>query len=240
MANGGFIKDNLLGNLSSITADTETTDYEIENAVNGVPSEVYKATGSTATIIIDLGSQKDFDAIAFINHNFNSGDSVTIKLSNDNFITINETIDISSNINTENMYYLFDTTKTYQYIKIEISIATGEVQIGEIFLGTKYVFTRNYMWGFNPIYQVNKNVNIVNGQYYEEDISTQHGYKVSFSNVEKTEYENFKKLYQSGYKIFIPDTEEKECFHGVILGSFIPENRFNYLHFDLEFMENAR
>lgn len=240
MGNGGFIKNNLLPNLSSISADTETADYEIENAVNGVPSEVYKATGSSAAIIIDLGSSQNFDAIALINHNINSGDTVIIKLSNDNFTTTDETIDISSRINPENMYYFFSSTKTYQYIKIEISIASGNVQIGEIYLGEKYVFSRNYKWGFNPIYNVIKNVNVVNGQYFEEAISSQRGWKLSFEGVNESEYDNLKELFEAGYKVFVPDTDEKDCYHGVIIGSFTPENKFGYLSFDLEFMENAK
>jgi len=240
MGNGGFIKNNLLTNVNSIIADTETNDYEIENAVNGVPSEVYQATTDSSIITIDLGEQKNFDAIALINHNINTGDTITIKLSNDNFSTIDETIDISSNINSENMYYLFNSTKTYQYLKLEISISSGNVQIGEIFLGTKYIFTKNYKWGFNPIFNVNKNVSIVNGQYFEEDISTQRGWKLNFEGVNETEYNNYKELFISGYKIFVPDVDDKECYHGVVIGNFSPQNRYGYLSFSLEFMENAK
>ena len=58
--------------------------------------------------------------------------------------------------------------------------------------------------------------------------------------VDKSDYDSFKNLFRAGPKIFIPNMDEKVCFHGAIISSiFDPKRNIGGDKFSLDFLENA-
>ena len=196
-----------------------------------------------------------FSSFSIINHNIAEGSTINLKLSSTGFASFNETIDISGEwylryiykknesgnlLKTfaSNLYKIF-SEKIYKYIRLEI-ISSAPIQIGEIFIGDVFSLTRNYNWGFGLIFNTEKTIENINGQYIEEQTSESQGYSLMFEGVQPAEYDSFKHLIRAGAKIFIPNMDEKECFCGVIAkNSFEANRKYHSDSFSLNFMENA-
>ena len=240
MGSGAFIVNNIAPKYNSIwTNVTFETGKEKEFLFNDIPSLVAKTTSSTFRVSVNFSVSKTISAIAIINHNIPSGSDIYLKFSNDEFVTTSLVMNLSSSWNIGNMYALF-SPQTYKNFKLAIMGNSGTIQIGEFVIGTKFIPSSNYLWGFKPIFKVNKDVVEINGQFYEEQISEQSGFSLNFKNIDKDDYEQFKNLFRSGHKIFIPDTEKKDCFHGHIVGNlYTPERFLSGDRFPLEFLENS-
>lgn len=211
---GGFLYNNIASDYVSLTATSENSNYPVVNVVNGVLAEKYKSDTNTTEITWDFGEVKSFEGIAILEHNLVPGDTITLKLSNDNFTTVNETINIG--VNERNLYKLFDTTKQYQYLKLEIAKSSGVIEVGEVFIGLKYIFERNYNWGYSRIYNLYADIENVNGQFFQQNKVEQKGYKLKFSYMTKGQREKFEELIKETGLVFIEDTSEQECLHGII------------------------
>jgi len=254
MGNGGFLINNIAPGCLGISADSIASGYDVNSVLNGFVSDVFRSASSIVNIDIEMAEPVPFTAIAIINHNITEGSSINLRLSNTGFTAFDETINMSSNwysryiykkdesgelIKTfaSNLYTTFEE-KTYKYIRVEID-SSLYVQIGEIFIGDVFQFTRNYNWGFGLVFTTDKNIENLNGQYIESQVSEQQGYKLEFDGVLPTEYEKFKHLFREGMKIFVPDMDLKECFHGIINSTTFEVRREYYTdNFTLNFMEN--
>jgi len=211
---GGFIYENIANSYNSLTATSEDEDFPVTNIVNGVISEKYKSEASTTTIVWDFGEVKTFEAIAILEHNLSDGDTITLELSNDGFTTVDETINIT--VNKKNLYKLFDTQKQYQYLRLNITKTSGIIEIGEIYIGLKYVFEKNYNWGYSRIYNLYADVENVNGQFFQANKTEQRGYKLQFSYMTKQQAEMFEMLTKQPALVFFEDENEPDCLHGII------------------------
>jgi len=237
MENGAFLHDNLLDGYSSISANTEATGYDVERVVNGIPAEQYKSTGSPAQVDFIFTTAQDFKAIAIINHNIQSRDTVEIKFSNDDFSTISETVDISDSYHALNFFHKFTATKSYKGLRVLVTASAG-VAIGELFAGDYFALPINYNWDFKPTLRIHEQRADINGQLFRNIISKQRGFGLAFENVPAENWVDFARLYEAPV-VFIPDAEDPECFHGNLAGEFDPANSHDVLSFPLTFWQNA-
>ncbi len=242
MANGGILISDIAGKYETLTVNTEATNFPKENLVNGVNAETWRSTGLTGSITFDFGSVVSISSVAIINTNISETNDVKLQFSSDNFTTIDEEIDLTGEIDItlKNLWAVFPE-KTYRYIRLSAAVNSGYIEIGELFLGEYYQFSKNYNWDYQRKFKVNKYIEEINGQFYERQVSEMYGYEISFSYVPETEYKNFQNLVRAGYKVFVPDMDDKACYYGIINEDiFTPEIRAGLLKgFTLTFWENA-
>lgn len=245
MANGGFLINNIAGTCSSITASSTAAGYEVKSLINSIPSETFRSAGTSVNIDLDLGVEREFSALSLIN--VKGGASVILKLfSASDYAPGNMTysIDVSSRIcdmgKYKNLYQTF-AKKTSRYVRLEVSVPSGYVEFGELYLGDNFTLVRNYSWGFSPVFRSNHSATLINGQLvYGSSVSEQHGYNLTFDMVPQSEYLKFKELFRPGMIVFIPDMDALNCFHGgLLVNEFAPSRQMGYDSFSLEFWENG-
>lgn len=145
------------------TVDTGTadSDYPVTNVVDGVPSTPVRFTGTSGSIVFDLGSACQVDLVAVIAHNLNG--TVTIQGHSSNSwgapsvsVTVptvtqdpdgywpNRWVDLSVAVPTAG-------SRTLRYWRLVVAGNTANLSIGEVWLATRRQLTMNYSWGYREV-----------------------------------------------------------------------------------------
>lgn len=238
--NGAFIVDNV-ASYAVPTFNTEATGYSGTNIYNGVPSEVWRSTGVSGIVTYTYGSVQTISGIGLINHNFDSGATITLEFSEDSFSTVaaTETITWSSG----NTYKVF-APKVYAGIRLTVVVSSGYVELGELILGAELELNPSYYYEYTRLFRENRDGDVMTkgGQYFQSAITEQEGYELDLKLIPESQFGSFKPLIRAGGKVFIPNLNESTCYYGVIADNElkVKSRRYGangYMDFSLKFWE---
>lgn len=136
--------ENWIRSASSITATSAATGYAASRvADDNVADRMWWATSGTATLTVNLGSNREVGTIALI-HN-NGDDLRTITIGGD----ISTTLSASRQVNgyPKNIAYLPGSPATAQNLTIAIANNTLNWAIGELVIGKVRELTSSYLIG---------------------------------------------------------------------------------------------
>ena len=124
-------------NLSTLTASDANSAFPVTNSQDTRLSKLFKTTGTSVNIVIDLAESLTATGIFIANHNLTSSATITLEANaTDVWTSPSYTNTIAYNADT--IYELF-ATQTYRYWRLVISDATnpdGVLIFGGCFLGT--------------------------------------------------------------------------------------------------------
>lgn len=95
--------------------------------------DVWKWSGASATLVLDFGSSKDFDAVALARVVLNGG-TVTVSTSADN---VTYSTPVAIDIYNQIGVHLYSGLQSFRYVKIAVSGATGG-HIGWVYVGERF------------------------------------------------------------------------------------------------------
>ena len=218
MSNGGFLLRNVLPGITP-TCTTLATGYSAGNASNNQPSQYVLSTATTLTVVYDLTTATAMTGASVHNHNMPfTGSTAKVQFCSDGSSWANdETFVIGTPVTTNGItrypdfYLIFSTTRTYRYVKFTFTVASGTIQIGELFIGKSYQLTKNYDSNFVKFPIMNKTI-VANTVMA---VSEQTGYALQFSAVPNTIYDAFIDIFRPKHVVFIPNYASGTCYHGL-------------------------
>jgi hypothetical protein len=146
------------------TCSTENALFPATNLITMDPTQVFQSTDATPIINWNFGAQRSFDVVCLVGTNLTDVATMSIQGSNDNvsFTSIQggatlalahavagQTVQNKSNMLRTNMTLLnLATPQTWQYLRIVPNTQIGGVvQIGRLFVGTKFVPSAGWQYG---------------------------------------------------------------------------------------------
>ena len=137
---------------ATVTANSEVTDLEGSNVVEDFIGLPWRSTGDTAEWIkFDLGSATLITCIGIFKHNLTSGATVTLEANaTDSWgsPSYSQALTLASDADSVMFEHIvFCLSETYQWWRITFADASnpdGYIQIGRVYAGEFYEFTRNY------------------------------------------------------------------------------------------------
>lgn len=196
-----FIYKNLIDlSTTSLTATTTNAFFPLSNLKDPRSTKVYRSTGTTTSVVIDLGSAMDCDTFAMVPH-FSNGfgftGNVTVEAhTSDSWgspsfsVTLTSGTDIDLTFNTA--YEEFSATQTYRYWRVT---ATGSsfVEFSRLYLGKRNtILGRSFNYGWK--YQLNDNSKLTKnlyGQRFSDVINRQREFSFSFKYLTKDEVDQW-------------------------------------------------
>lgn len=234
MGKGAFI---IPYQVAAVSADSAQATNPATNMTDGIPGKVYKSEGSTAEIVIQLNSPENISGISIHNHNIpTAGSSVALSFSSDGSTWGTP---VAAPVNPGNFYIVCD--QTYEYIKVAVSIPSGDIEIGQVVVGHLLELPENFQYPYRIRIIKKKKVIDVNGQFYQRLISSQRGYELPFELVSPTQRTQYEELLEADYRVFLPDLDLLECYHGVVTQETLDVERSvgDAEKFTCTFLENA-
>lgn len=144
-----FINDNYFRSGTIIEVTSEAAQFSVENVQDDVKTLVWRTnTGDIEDehIILDNGSEKEYDFIALLNHNLTADATITLKGADDAAITSNVVSDTIVRTGT-NIYQFLTTARTKRYIQLIVdddANPSNYIQIGVVVVGKYWEPNRNY------------------------------------------------------------------------------------------------
>jgi hypothetical protein len=236
MGDTAIIHNNIAPGCTGITATNENPDKPITAALNNAPADTFESTAGSSEIVLPFLTLIAFNGAALVNHNFVAGDSVKMRVTNNDFATYDEyTIPIYSSIS-----YLNQGISGINKIKFIITSNRDTISIGQIYIGTYYTFP------YSPDFPVKKELienNVGNkgvfGQQFTKLLSEQWRYDLSYSGVYEEDYTAFRNtLYSGEPKILILDTDTHDALQGEKQGNLPVSISVEGAAFSLSFLQN--
>jgi len=142
---------------------------------------------------VDLTEIKDISGVFVFNHNLQSGATIKVQFSTDDFTTISEEYGLSRGDNNKYVK-LFDSVKQYRYVRIwieDVDNPDGYVEIGRIWIGTElepnpgYEMKRGRSWKDDSIIKISEGRQVASIQRirYER-------WDYSFGKIKRSEWED--------------------------------------------------
>lgn len=224
--NGGFILNRTTP--SQITCGQEATGYPATNLFTDNPNQLFKSSGSSTVYInVAYSGIPTLTGIAFINHSIPPGAIIKILW----YEGVWQTYKTFSMItwNSKNLYFKFSQPRIYQSFKIEISLLTAAIYIGELYPGTAYQFPYNYEWGYEETFTVVKEV-VTTDEGIHFEVPTAQApefsrYAIKFSNSPSENLSLFYDIIRPGKKVFIPSFITPQCHFGIVPDTELKANR---------------
>lgn len=202
-----FLWDNVFLN-GTVTASSEATNGEVENALEDSTWDYWTPTSSTGSINLSLASSATVSALAIASHNLGSNNA-TISL-DDSSGTPTQLFSISP-ADDRTIIVLFDSTTSDDFT-FYIDSADAACSIGNIFLGDPLVLTNGILPGYTPLWMAD-NIELlesmsVSGQFFQNRIikrSAQTRLNLNIlerATVEGDDFQNFRSHYNDGKTFF--------------------------------------
>ena len=247
--NGGFLLKPIRP--SEVTADDEKEGYEIGFAFEKNPSLVYCSEGSTTTINMTFSPARQITGVALINHNLHESASILLRFYDTGGFS---TPIVEKNIpwHRKNIYINIKDNPAYQYVQIQITVPSGNIQIGVIFPGTSFQFPYNFAWGYEEEFCVTKEVDTTDyGVHFEtpdpydeaesaETVGEYEKFKIDFDNIPSEHYSSFFDLIRPGKKVFIPSFSKPGCHYGIVPDKNLAASKYRGIDkYSIRFWEDA-
>lgn len=202
-----FLWDNVFLD-GTVTASTEATNGEVENALEDSTWDFWTPTASTANINLSLSSSATVSALAIASHNLGSKNA-TISL-DESEGTSSQLFSISPTDDSP-VLVLFDSTTANDFT-FYIDSADAACSIGNIFLGDPLVLTDGILPGYTPLW-MSENIELlesmsVSGQFFQNRIikrSAQTNLNLNIldrATVEGADFQNFRTHYNDAKTFF--------------------------------------
>ena len=178
-------------NLATLTASDENPAFPVENSQDTRLSRLFKTTGTSVNIVIDLGENLTATSFFLAQHNLTSSATITLEANaTDAWTSPSYTNSIA--YSADIIYELF-ATQTYRYWRLVISDATNPdtfIKFGGCFLGTYLSLTNfSHVLTVNDIDTTTENVSL-SGQRYRDVGYIYKTYDLNFPRITQTEKEN--------------------------------------------------
>lgn len=204
MSNILFLYNNLL-DLATLTESSEVSGFPAENVQHPFRSKVWRTAGGTpgtANLVIDHGTAKAIDCIALAGYNWISAPS-TLDLE------FNATDSWGSPAHTESLTWAATPTvngnkacivkkfnsQSYRYNRLNVVYATGDWDLGRIFLGAYFEPTNNYLYGWGQdLIDPSKKLRTIGGQDHVDEIEMYRTMKLSIVVSTQAQWELYQKM----------------------------------------------
>lgn len=195
MANNKYFDYNLVTqSTTSITAGSENAQFPASNIADPRATKVFRSETGTLTtnIVFDFITTESVDSVLMKGHHldgFGFTGNVTIEANATDVWTspsFSTTMTVDHNFN---FAYLGFSAESYRYWRITATAASGYLEIGKVFIGSKTELASNnidYGWSIEErdLSRVQQNKY---GQRFIDEITTQKIFKGSISLLDKTD-----------------------------------------------------
>jgi hypothetical protein len=180
----------------TLTASSEASGFQASNTKDSRLSRVWRSSGTTENVVVDLGSAVSCDFVAIANHNFTSGATLTLEANSSDSWTsppFSESLTWDAGI----IWKAF-TAASYRYWRIVIedgSNGDGYVKMGRVGLGTYYQlpgFTTRYKRTTRTTTKVQKSQT---GQVYADIGYRYRNYTMQWPLVEQAEADELEDMF---------------------------------------------
>lgn len=202
-----FLWDNIFLD-GTVTASSEATNGEVENALGDSTWDYWTPTGSTANINLSLSGSATVSALGIASHNLGT-QNATISL-DESEGTSSQLFSISPTDDSP-ILVLFDSTTANDFT-FYIDSADSACSIGNIFLGDPLVIDNGILPGYTPLWMAD-NIELLesmslSGQFFQNRIikrSAQTNLSLNIldrSTVEGADFQNFRTHYNDAKTFF--------------------------------------
>lgn len=204
MSNILFLYNNLL-DLATLTESSEASGFPAENVQHPFRTKVWQTAGitpGTANLVIDHGAATAVDCIALAGYNWTSAPG-TLDLE------FNATDSWGSPSHTESLTWAASPTvngnkaciiktfasQSYRYNRLNVVYATGDWDLGRIFLGEYFEPTKNYLYGWGQdLIDPSKALQTIGGQDHVDEIEMYRIMKLSTVISTQAQWELYQKM----------------------------------------------
>jgi hypothetical protein len=210
--------------------------FPAKNANDRNSQSLFKTTSGNISDNLVFTDGSMVNAVALINHNLASA-------------SISHSTNGSSWVNTEfipivsqKCFKLLSSNQTYAYKRVSLSVASGIIQVGEVYIGQKFVPSVNHQWGHEEIPEIGRTVEEINGRTIIDPFYERKGFKLTFQALSDADKLALYEIQKEGQVVFIPETSINECYLGTLSAKSnlsFKANYFNQNDISMEFWEDA-
>jgi len=243
-----YVLENFINVSTLDSVSSEDTLYVKGNMYNKRQSLPWRMTAKTNQYaVFDLGSDRP-TIICILNHNFNSGVTLTLKADDDPPNWGAPAWTQALTYHALNIWYSW-SDKDYRWWRLEISDAgnPSNPEIGELVLYTYGTFTRNYRWPYTEgIEYVKGDLRTAWGQRWRQRRAKLKKFALEFYGVSDThlvsEIEAFFEALDGDLPfVLIPEHTESDCWYVDCLNDLEARREFyNINSFTLDLEEQSR
>lgn len=223
----GYIGANLITSESMLTTTTSDATYPKAGLCDGSSAVPFRLTSHEGGIAVDFGSEKFVNAIAVIEHNINTGATITLKAGNTSACSIwTESLTYTeTNLFKHFGDHVGQTQEIgpFRYWNFEISGGTGpDVYIGEIILGELVHFTMGYLYGWtDTMIYTNVKASTPKGHIKGYDLAKQAYFGYKFEHLSSAQILEVKAMVSMAKGtlnpfVWVPNTGLSTCYFGYL------------------------